>query len=728
MLALSPVAEVPTPAVFNHVITTVGMLGSGRIWLDTTAEVAPFRVLVPVIRDQFALVVPADGPASLVKTPAEAPFPYREQFDAVATLDDKGLLKSRMEISVRSDAELGYRLMMQRVSPAQWDDAMQYVSNAMNFGGTVSNSDLRQTDPLGPVHISWNYSRPDFADWKDSRILPLFPALEVARIDKEKEPEHDINLGSPRTLVAHTVITLPEGYRAELPEAIHAKRPYGTFDQTYRLADGKLQVDRTVVVLQPNLPRAEWKDYLAYCKAIGMEDGENYIPLIAPGKKGATAQSSRPDTTVPAEAPHPLNMTAVQLLREAAAAEQRNDLETARKDLAQAMELDPKTPYLMSMTAGIAMRDNKPDEAIADLKAELREHPDANSGVVALLAAAYQKQKRYDDAIALLRTYSDRKDAIIPMTLTRMQIAKGDDTAALATMQTFLVDHPDDRGVRSQSADALYRLHRYPEAAEAAKKAMDGSDDPGVINNNVYLLSEMKVDLPFAEANSRRSIDILEKATAGYDVESANSRAFADSSNLTASWDTLGYILLLQNKTKEAEPYFKAAWFNLQDVPVGNHLAQTYEALGRKGEALRIDQLALEVPGAENAKEDSAEVKASIARLEKSAVKPASGKGIPPSLQEMRTYHVRRSAGAVGGGTVRVQVGTTGITSATLVSGEASLKAVLNEVKQLPISGAVPPGSSARVLRDAVLYCGKASANCDFVFMPNSGIGAEGAK
>ena len=67
----------------------------------------------------------------------------------------------------------------------------------------------------------------------------------------------------------------------------------------------------------------------------------------------------------------------------------------------------------------------------------------------------------------------------------------------------------------------------------------------------------------------------------------------------------------------------------------------TYEALGRKGDALKMNRLALETEGAANAKADYAEVKANIARLEKADAKP--GSGLPASLQDMRTYHVRKA-------------------------------------------------------------------------------------
>ncbi|MGC2620537.1 MAG: DUF3857 and transglutaminase domain-containing protein, partial [Acidobacteriaceae bacterium] len=78
---IAPVPELPSPAVFNHVITTVN-LPSGRIWLDSTPEAAPFQYLSAVIRDQKALIVPADAPATLVSTPAVAPYPFSAHFAA----------------------------------------------------------------------------------------------------------------------------------------------------------------------------------------------------------------------------------------------------------------------------------------------------------------------------------------------------------------------------------------------------------------------------------------------------------------------------------------------------------------------------------------------------------------------------------------------------------------------------------------------------------------------
>src|SRR5436190_892160 len=69
-----------SPAQFDHVITFVALKsGSDRagnlqgLWLDSTTEVAPFRMLVASIRNKKALLIPPNAPAQIVTTPAELP-------------------------------------------------------------------------------------------------------------------------------------------------------------------------------------------------------------------------------------------------------------------------------------------------------------------------------------------------------------------------------------------------------------------------------------------------------------------------------------------------------------------------------------------------------------------------------------------------------------------------------------------------------------------------------
>lgn len=696
---IAPVPDLPSPALFNHVITTVD-LPSGRVWLDTTAEVAPYRMLVPFIRDQQALVIPATGVAALERTPADPPFPYFERFEATGTLDKDGLLKSHMDLTLRSDNELGFRFLLQRAAPAQWDEAMQAVSRAMGFQGTVSNTDLRQKDPAGPVHLSYDYTRPSFADWDHRRILPLFPALEITTIDKDKAPEHDIDQGWPRKLTAVTRIKLPEGYQANLPDAIHVNRDYATFDQTYRVEKDELIVDRTVVILKKKIPNTRWEDYNTYTKAIGMEAGEDYISL--------NTLSGMPGSSTELET----------IMRQARELELKEKWDAAREMLNQVKEQDPKAPYIMSMIGFIASHDGKPEEAIHDYEAEVLNHPDTSNGIVTQLANLYSSQKRYADAESLLRKYLDRNDPTLFVALAYAQARSGNDAAALATLQGALATNPDDLSIESMLASALHRAHRDQDALVIIKNMLSQSNDAKVLNTNAYLLSNMKLELPLAEASSRRAIEILETALTQVSLQESNDRSYGQTNILTATWDTLGWILFQQGKPAEAEPYIRAAWVNRTDVTVGNHLAQVLEALGKPSQALTINQLALAADDAASNTEQSDEIKKNLERLRHAGAQ-SSVHDATQALQQMRTYHVPKPVHAAGSGTFRIEIVGDRVEGNELVTGPPELRSFSASINQLKMPDAIPFGSRARLFHDGILFCPSGTSTCEFVLAPH---------
>ena len=563
--------------------------------------------------------------------------------------------------------------------------------------------------------------------------MPLFPTTEITIIDKEKKPEHDINLGTPRTVEAHSIVVLPPGYRAELPDAVHVAREFTTYDKSYRLVDGKVFADRKLVVKVRKLPPDRWKDYVAFQKATLLEDGEPYLRLIPPDqltikvedKKSASTNKPAPDKE-PAPAAAESGESVRQQLVEITAMLQHRDLGGARQRLLALRKSSPDAPYVQGMLGLVKANDGDFDGGLADVKAEMKAHPDDNSWIVLSMAALYSGKQRYAEAETLLSSYGNSDDQVLRLRASLLN-RQGDYAHALGILEEMQARKPDDRAIATEVANTFYSMHRNEEAAAAAKKAMEGSDDPAVINNNVYVLSETKLDLPFAETQSRRSVELLEKATAAHAIDEVNTKAFAESSSLSASWDTLGYILLLENKPKDAEPYLRAAWFDQANVIVGNHLGQAFEAEGRKADALWIYRLAMSAEHAVDSKEDYAQAKEAVARLEMAGVKPASGEGHPETMQAMRSFHVKNLSDAEGGGTARVQLRPDGIAEATLVSGDPKLKPLMDDAKTLKLPGAQPPNSEARILRDAVVYCGKKSTTCDFVFMTASGIGNEGA-
>ena len=76
--------------------------GDEPIWLDATAEVAPFRLLMPPLRNKYALVVEGAG-GSLRKTPADSPVKQSSQVQIDGALDESGRLSAHVHLSVAGD-------------------------------------------------------------------------------------------------------------------------------------------------------------------------------------------------------------------------------------------------------------------------------------------------------------------------------------------------------------------------------------------------------------------------------------------------------------------------------------------------------------------------------------------------------------------------------------------------------------------------------------------------
>ena len=221
-VGIAVVPEAPTPGQFNHVITTV-MLPAGQTWMDSTPGSEPMQELIPQIRDKQALVIPATAAATLERTPAEPPFPLVDRFEAKATLKPDGGLTGHVDINDRSDSELLLRSIAGNIAPAQWDKGAQYLVNLMGFSGTASNATFARADDFSvPMHLSYDYEKKPFGDWENFRILPLFPLVNLPGAP-DKQPSGDIDLGSPRTDTAESRIKLPDGYEADLLDAIHIK-------------------------------------------------------------------------------------------------------------------------------------------------------------------------------------------------------------------------------------------------------------------------------------------------------------------------------------------------------------------------------------------------------------------------------------------------------------------------------------------------------------------------
>jgi hypothetical protein len=189
--------DVPSPSQFNHAITMLP-LGTEEVWMDTTTEVAPFRLLASQLRKKQALVIPPDGSPRLEEPPADPGVPNTEHLEVEGKVSESGKLEAKIAYADRGDTELVLRLILRRIPAAQWEAFVDGM-NKKTLGGDVSN--VKGSEPTAtrePFTISYEVSKANFVDWSKKKVelkLPLSqinPAAVSTDVDEDLEDAADI--------------------------------------------------------------------------------------------------------------------------------------------------------------------------------------------------------------------------------------------------------------------------------------------------------------------------------------------------------------------------------------------------------------------------------------------------------------------------------------------------------------------------------------------------------
>ena len=144
--------DVPSPSQFDHVITMVP-LGKHEVWMDTTTEVAPFRLLSFNLRKKQALMIPADGAPHLEETPADPPMPT-----ATAGTRRQGERTRKAEgsrqVLLQGDTELLHAHDFPPRAAFGVAELLKTISALCGLDGDVS--DLKVGDPAATTSPSWS--------------------------------------------------------------------------------------------------------------------------------------------------------------------------------------------------------------------------------------------------------------------------------------------------------------------------------------------------------------------------------------------------------------------------------------------------------------------------------------------------------------------------------------------------------------------------------------------
>ena len=692
--------DFPSPSQFNHLITVLPRKKGEVAWLDTTPEVAPYGYLYSTLRDKQALVIPDDGPPTLMTTPADSPFPDVQKVEGKTALDGSGTLTGRLDVTLRGDTELLIRSAFHRTPPTQWLTLAQKLSDAEGYSGTVSNLGVdNPEDTEKPFHYSYDYLRKNYGDWENRRIVAPMPRLGLPYDPNDEKPEEPVDAGAPGEVVFQTSTALPEGYSVQIPADVREQTDFLDYRSSYSLFNGVLSAERRLTRKKSKIPLDAWPAYVKLAKALE-SDASQFMQLTGGHAAGAAAAADN-------------NPEAQRLMREGFEALQKRDVAAAKDAFARVEKLNPRQADLWRGYGIAFVMDQQEDKALQALQKELRYHPDSTT-VYPMVAELQMRSGHSDDAMETWRSLLKvaPKDTNAVWQIWRLATEKKRYSEAVEPLRASLKSVPDNANVESMLGEVLLRTGKKDEGVAVLKKM--GAHAPAfqILNNAAWALADTDADLPLAREYGEKAVSNLEDDAKKTALTSLADQDLGYTDALCSLWDTLGWVYFHQGDFAKAERYIRAAWLLGQGATEADHLGQIYERQKKRQEAVHAYRLAL----ARDSRQDETR-----ARLEKLGTAEAA-KGVPPGeeLQKLRTTAIPGLTNRKGSAEFFVLFSAGKVEDARFITGEETLKDAGNALMKAPFNVPFPDDGPEKIVRRGVLSCSAYTVpNCRFVlFLP----------
>jgi tetratricopeptide (TPR) repeat protein len=696
--------DVPSPGQFDHVITAVQQ-GSGSIWLDTTPEVAPFGYLISLLRNKRALLIPANGPATLVTTAADPSSPGLQTFRIEATLSDTGTLQGKIARSVSGDdSEILLRSAFRRVPMPQWRDLIQQISYGSGFAGDVSEVTVSSPEKTNePLSWTYNYTRKDFPDWSNRRLSSPLPPITLP--DEDIQPAHPIWLGSPKELHFESSVELPKGYAAQLPAKLDLREDFAEYHAFYWVNNGALKCDRRLVVKLREVPVNEYTAYKKFVKIV-QDDHNGYIALSEPRRVTPSSYQDAIWTL-----PYSNSLEAARAYDDARDEYRKHDPEGEIAALKHAVEVDPKFIRAWLWMGEIYKFERKPELALQAYRSAITNDPQEPLSYK-VLAYTLVGMQRFDDAVVAWRQLLavDPSDSDASGSLAYALSALKRYNEAASALESAIKLDPNRADLYVQLGTTYLRAESEEKALAAYKKALELDPQPLWFNNAGYEMADANKQLPLALQYAERAVRDEEQASSKVKLSDLKHEDLGYTPSLAAYWDTLGWVYFRMGNLQQAERYLTAAWALSLGPTEGEHLGRVYEQEHKKEQAVRIYQLAL---ASSRAPDRMKETQTRLEHVDNST--NTTGFNRAEELSKLRTFKLPRITSDTASAEFFLLLGQASkVEDTRFVSGSEKLKSAGTGLTSIDFKMPFPDDGPTRLLRRGILSCSSITG-CSFV-------------
>ncbi|HKR61919.1 MAG TPA: tetratricopeptide repeat protein, partial [Pyrinomonadaceae bacterium] len=698
--------EMPSPAQFDHVITAIP-LGKEMLWADTTAEVAPFQLLSPRLRDKRALVITDKMSARLETTPPDPPFLSTELLEMNGEVNDLGNLSGHTHLTVRGDSEMPFRMMFRRTPRSDWKDLGFYLAAVSGMRGEVS--EIKPTDPTAfekPFEVEYDVSSNNFLDWSSKKLkikIPL-PALNLTHVSETEEITKPLKIGTPIDIAYRLKVKLPAKYQARLPLPLKVTRDYAEYNSNYKLEGNTLLVERNFKLRQRELPAERAQDYRAFVTS-ARADEEQTLSL---------------ETDVAGSPALPDSVKVEELIEAAAAAAKSQNFAAAEELLNRVIEKEPKHKTVRRQLGWSLFAQHKLDKAILVLREQTTINPFDNYAY-SLLGQIYWRQQNYPEAETALRKQIEITplDQNVHGNLGQMFLEWRKYKEALAELEQAISLNPDEAFLHIGLGRAYLNLDQTEKAIQSFDRAVKLAPGPPVWNDVSYFLSVKKVQLEKAQQYAESAVTAIATKLRNVELGSLTREDLGDVDRIGAYWDTLGWVQFQNGNLDLAERYINAAWLLAEHSEVGYHLGQIHEKRGNKEEAIRAYALASVanrlVPDAQE----------SLDRMVGKEKSESYMKRARDAFRESRTVKLGKGSKEMQGATeaefyvvlVPGSAGAAQVAEVKFIRGDAKLRPLDAALKSINFGFKFPDERATKIIRRGTAFCQGKDGECSFVML-----------
>lgn len=545
---------------FDHLISAV-RVGKEQdyLWLDTTAEVGPFRWLSPNLRGRRALVVSPKAPARLIETPANPPLASETSIEVDASLDASGRWSTKQRESYRGDVEVAPRMGMRLTPRGQWKSLMERVLRYESKGrqSLPEGIEIDADDPAAtrePFSVRLSYALPNVVDLSQKRPV-LYPPASSGHLPSSEDlaltEEGELELGGPLTTRYAARIEVPVGWTATPNDPISAIEDFGEYHATSSFEGRTLSIERRLALKIRRLPASRAAAYDQW-RAKFVEEGRSgfYLELADPdaaktdyeaglafykaGQHAKAVDSFKKTLATIAD-----HKDAWDALGRAYVGLRKSEL--AIQAFRKQIEIVPGH-FAAHLNLGRALRvagQFKDAEAASKKAVDLEpENADARWN----LGALYLVQKQYSDALPSLEKAAalNNQNASIHIDLARALLGLNQDEKAFAALDTAVMLRPE----------------------------------PLIWNNAAWYLSLAGKRLDRAQEWAESAVVSTAARFRSVVPETIGDSNVAMARSLVSYWDTLGWVHFQRGDFEGAEPYLRAALALFPQREIAEHHAQ----------------------------------------------------------------------------------------------------------------------------------------------------------